>query len=122
VEVYGNRRHGLARITEEEVFGLYTQNWGVLAPPYYHAGSAWWRVRYLMAADSGAIIFNDVKDQVKEVPQSAIFCPKAREVEQMSDSELHDLMLAQSHFLFAYSGSSEAFIQGADNWVRGLAE
>lgn len=44
------------RLTEPELMKVYEGAWGVLSPAHPHAGSGWWRVRYLMAADAGCIL------------------------------------------------------------------
>jgi len=70
VEGYGNSDHsegGIGpagenaqpRLPESELFTVYERAWGVISPAHPHAGSGWWRVRYLMAADAGCVLNAD---------------------------------------------------------------
>ena len=48
---YGSRKDGQDRVTEDVMVDLYGSQWGILMPGYFHAGSGWWRARYLQVAD-----------------------------------------------------------------------
>lgn len=50
------------RLPESSLMNVYAENWGVLSPAHPHAGSGWWRVRYLMAADAGCVLSADPKE------------------------------------------------------------
>jgi hypothetical protein len=41
---------------EWDLVQLYANNWGVLSPPYSHAGSGWWRNRFVYAARTRSIL------------------------------------------------------------------
>jgi hypothetical protein len=55
---YGGKVH------ETELQNVYNRAWGILAPPYIHAGSGWWRVRYLMSAWARSVIVPPVDDRI----------------------------------------------------------
>ena len=42
---YGSRKDGQDRVIEPEMVNIYGQQWGILMPGYFHAGSGWWRAR-----------------------------------------------------------------------------
>lgn len=50
------------RVPEPELMAVYQGAAGVLSPPHPHAGSGWWRVRYLMAADAGCVLSGDLAE------------------------------------------------------------
>jgi uracil-DNA glycosylase family 4 len=59
----GNTNHkAQPRLVEADLMTEYCKVWGVLSPKHPHAGSGWWRVRYLMAADAGCILSADLKE------------------------------------------------------------
>ena len=64
VEIVGSRKlirkYGGQRFqTEADVLGFYNDHWGILSPPYPHAGSGWWRSRFMYAARVGSILVTD---------------------------------------------------------------
>jgi hypothetical protein len=57
ITCYGNRKLQQPRLPEVGIFQEYARCWGVLGSPYYHTlkGSRWWRPRFVLAANAGAI-------------------------------------------------------------------
>jgi len=50
-------------VPEPDLVQLYAQSWGVLSPPYpAHAGSGWWRNRFVYAARTGSIMLADQRE------------------------------------------------------------
>lgn len=47
---------------EVDLVQLYADNWGVLSPPYQHAGSGWWRNRFVYSARTRSIMLADPKE------------------------------------------------------------
>lgn len=91
LDVYGppKRPGSLGRLgTELEVFAQYARHWGVLSPPYYHAGSGWCRARTVFAPLAGSILYPGPKD-------GAIFGPAFAldpgQIERMGEEELQNL-------------------------------
>jgi hypothetical protein len=58
----GGKSLGQPRILESQIIWEYGGYKGVLCPTYAHAGCGWWRVRYLHAANAGAILGSDPKE------------------------------------------------------------
>jgi hypothetical protein len=56
VYAIGGKALGQPRILESDVVWQYGSYKGVLCPTYAHAGSGWWRVRYLHAAAAGCVL------------------------------------------------------------------
>lgn len=81
----------MPRILESELVLKMRSNLGVIAAPYSHIGSGWWRSRYNYALCSSSLI----GAQAGEFP-GVITDP--RTIEQMSSSERYALMIEQ--FLF----------------------
>lgn len=63
VEYFGVRKLGQMRLKEHQLANVFADSWGVVMPPHRHAGSGWWRVRILMAAEAGCILFAGVGDR-----------------------------------------------------------
>jgi len=88
IEVYGQKRHGHARLTEAQVVQRYAEVWGVLAHTYDHALSGWWRPRFLHAAQAGAILYGD-RAELELIAPDAYTFPRA--IEEASLSKLREL-------------------------------
>lgn len=59
IEFYYNKNY----ISEQKLFtDIYSKNWGIIAQKYYHAGSGWWRMRFLHAINSGSILIADPQE------------------------------------------------------------
>jgi len=86
------------RLPEPELMKVYCAAWGVLSPPHPHAGSGWWRVRYLMAADAGCVLSADPREAaVLGEPYNVT--SDARRVEELSDRALKRLAADQAEQL-----------------------
>ena len=62
VEKLGNKKQGQSRVKEHEVFQAYCGAWGVLSAPHRHAGSGWWRARYVFSADANCVLYGDKRE------------------------------------------------------------
>lgn len=58
----GYGKNAQERIKEEDLMKVYCESWGILSPAHPHAGSGWWRVRYLMSADACCVLSADPKE------------------------------------------------------------
>ncbi len=94
------------RVPEPELAKVYLGAWGVLSPAHPHAGSSWWRVRYLMAADSHCILSAD-PTEAKCLGQPYIDGSNRRAVEGMTDQQLKALVLAQRDCLLDITWSKD---------------
>ena len=97
---YGSRKDGQDRVIEPEMVNIYGQQWGVLMPGYFHAGSGWWRARPLQVADAGSILIGDWKEMVIYYDDDELASIKAHEITMMSDTQLQDVAAAQKKALY----------------------
>lgn len=86
------------RVPEPELMNVYCGSWGVLSPAHPHAGSGWWRVRYLMSADAGCVLSADPKEAAC-LGQPYLEASDPRRVEKLSDASLADLAARQAKCL-----------------------
>ena len=97
---YGSRKDGQDRVTEDVMVDLYGQQWGILMPGYFHAGSAWWRARPLQVADAGSILIGDYKETILLYKNEEAASVKASDLKNMTDSELEALAKLQRDCLY----------------------
>lgn len=125
LEIVGSRKlirklGGQRFQTEQEVLEFYNQYWGILSPPYPHAGSGWWRSRFLYAAHVGSIL---VTDKGEGDPLGDAYKYKIADIERMTDAELAAVATAQRDALRPYISSYESFVAHCDRIVlRAIAE
>jgi hypothetical protein len=79
---------------------IFGQQWGVLMPGYFHAGSGWWRARPLQVADAGSILIGDWKEMVIYYDDDELASIKAEHVTMMSDQQLEDVAQAQKDAIY----------------------
>lgn len=91
---------GQSRLIESDLFEIYRKSWGVLSPAHFHAGSGWWRVRYLMAIDAGCVLSADPRE-ANGLGESYTDAVNTADVELLSDRELQNLAEAQRDELTA---------------------
>lgn len=101
--------------TENDVLAFYNQHWGILSPPYPHAGSGWWRSRFVYSARVGSVLFADKGEGRPLGPSHAM---SAREIENLSDAELADLARAQQDALRPYMPSYASFVAHCNHIVN----
>lgn len=111
VEIVGSRkmvreRGGQRFNTEQEVLEFYNQHWGIMSPPYMHAGSGWWRSRFLYAARVGSIL---ITDKGEGDPLGDAYKVTISQVEAMNDAELAAAAKAQADALRPYMPSYDQF-------------
>lgn len=120
VEIVGSRKlikklGGQRFDTEKDVLEFYNHHWGILSPPYPHAGSGWWRSRFLYAAHVGSIL---VTDKGEGDPLGDAYKLKIADVEKMSDSELAAAAIAQQEALKPYIPEYSAFVEHCNRIVE----
>jgi hypothetical protein len=111
VEIVGSRKLirklGGSRLdTELDVLNFYNTRWGILSPPYPHAGSGWWRSRFLYAARIGSIL---VTDKGEGDPLGDAYKLTIADVEKMNTEELTAAAKAQADALRPYIGTYDMF-------------
>lgn len=114
----GNRRRGEPFQPEAKIFELYTRSWGVLSPLYPKNGSGWWRHRYLMAAQAGAVLYADPKD-ARHIPCRHYQVSRAH-LEAAADDELAAIAAGQREFLLQSAWRRDQVIEALDTYVREL--
>lgn len=125
VEIIGSRKlikkFGGQRLdSEADVLSFYNDYWGILSPPYPHAGSGWWRSRFMYAARVGSIL---VTDKGEGNPLGKPYKLTIKEVEAMSDAELAEAAKAQGDALRPHMPDYSSFVEHCNRIVhRALAE
>ena len=125
VEIIGSRKlikkFGGQRLdSEADVLAFYNDYWGILSPPYPHAGSGWWRSRFMYAARVGSIL---VTDKGEGNPLGKPYKLTIKEVESMSDAQLADAAKAQGDALRPHMPAYESFVEHCNRIVnRALVE
>ena len=112
VEIVGSKKMvnkfgGQRFKTEQEVLEFYNKHWGILSPPYPHAGSGWWRSRFLYAAHVGSIL---ITDKGEGDPLGSAYKLKISDVEKMTDEELKEAALAQRAAIAPYITEYSTFV------------
>lgn len=120
VEIVGSRKlikkFGGQRLdSEEDVLAFYNENWGILSPPYPHAGSGWWRSRFMYAARVRSIL---VTDKGEGAPLGDAYKLTIRQVEAMSDTELEQAATAQAEALRPHMPSYDSFVAHCNRIVH----
>lgn len=93
VKQYGSKSKNQVRLKEEDMVSTFADQWGILMPGYWHAGSGWWRGRPQQVADVGSILICDDKEgAIFGQPYVGLTC---KIIEQMDDSQLEKLAADQ---------------------------
>lgn len=120
VEIVGSRKlikklGGQRFDTEQDVLEFYNNHWGILSPPYPHAGSGWWRSRFLYAAHVGSIL---VTDKGEGDPLGDAYKLTIDQVEKMTDAELHEAALAQRAALAPFIPEYSSFVDHCNKIIE----
>lgn len=97
---YGSRKDGQDRVTEDVMVNIYSQQWGILMPGYFHAGSGWWRARPLQVADAGSILIGEFKEMILYYNDDYLANIKASDIVNITYNELQDLSTRQKLALY----------------------
>lgn len=105
VEYFGTKPSGAEGVmTEPALVQLTAESWGSMCPPYAHAGSGWWRCRYIYAADTGAVL---LANPAEVAPLGDPYLVTPAEVEKMSVAQLTELASAQAATLRSHLWTRE---------------
>lgn len=97
VNYLGTRRsNALMRLQERELVAAYGGSWGTLAAPYDHAGSGWWRNRFVYSAAAGSVMLADPREVSGLGPD---YHRSADEVELMDTRQLRELADRQGELM-----------------------
>lgn len=83
-------------LQEADLVASYGQAWGTLAAPYGHAGSGWWRNRFVYSASAGAVMLASPQEVAGLGPD---YYRPGPEVEKMSDAELREFADTQRRLM-----------------------
>lgn len=97
---YGSRKDGQDRVTEDQMVNIYSQQWGILMPGYFHAGSGWWRARPLQVADAGSILIGEPKEMMLYYNNEELANIRAKDIVDLSDFDLTCIAVAQRNALY----------------------
>ena len=93
VHAVGGKALGQPRMLESDIVWEYGAYQGILCPTYAHAGCGWWRVRYLHAANTGAVLGGDPSElSIIHVSYSHTL----HELEQMGSNDLERIAATQA--------------------------
>jgi hypothetical protein len=103
VDYYGAKSMNAPLLSSEtEVFHKCGDYWSVLCPEYPHAGSGWFRVRWIYAAIWNSILLSGEKDL------EALGLPKVN-IEELNDQELEAYANQQSKTVLKHMWTIEDF-------------
>lgn len=116
VEYLGSKKSKADRVlTEVELCELYGKSWGVMAPKYPHAGSGWWRNRFIHSVRTRSIMLADPKE-VRDIGES--FLIKPHEIESMNIAQLREVADAQRADFYAKETPTDQVIDTVMGAVR----
>lgn len=125
IEYLGSRKmitkRGGERVkTEDDVIDRYNQHWGILSPPYPHAGCGWWRSRFMYSARVRSVLACD-KGEGDAIGPSYRLRPA--QIEQLDDDGLVNLAEEQADQLRPYMPPPGQFVEHVNAIVaRALRE
>lgn len=102
LKLYGSRKDGQDRVTEDKMVNIYGEHWGILMAGYFHAGSGWWRARPLQVADAGSILIGEPEEMTIYYHDEFLSSIKPVDIIQMSDTELAAIAEAQKEALYKH--------------------
>lgn len=117
---YGLKDGGDGRLSEPEVEGVYASSWGSVATPYYHAGSGWYRHRFVHAAAAGLILLADSRE-VEKMPGGHLRAAElgAPGIEALSLADRIQLASDQQQFMLLNNWSRNAFTESVERVATG---
>lgn len=108
----------LPRLPESELMPVYCRSWGVLSPAHYHAGSGWWRVRFLMSADAGCVL-SACRAEAAVLGEPYVRASDPREVECLSSGTLRRWARDQRECLKAVQMTREEVKDRLNDLIKG---
>lgn len=88
--------------TETDVFEMCGKYWSILCPEYPHAGSGWFRIRWIYAAIQGSVLLSSDKDL------EALGIPLTN-IEDLKDVKLKEYAKIQSEAILKHMWTKEDF-------------
>lgn len=103
--------------TEHDVVRFYAENAAILSPAYYHAGSGWWRSRFIYAAALGIPIF---AADGEAASLGDAYQTSAYHIEKLDAVGRRELALEQRHAIYSRISSREQFADQVAHLVTQL--
>jgi hypothetical protein len=103
------------KLTEKELVDLYAKSWGVLSPKYPHAGSGWWRNRFVYTARTKSIM---LADPAEVAALGDPYLVKAPDIEAMNKQQLRELADAQHQAFFSTQATKDQVIETVMSAVK----
>lgn len=91
-------------VKEWDLVASYGASWGVLGAPYGHAGSGWWRNRFVYAAKARSIM---LADQGEVAGLGPMYYRSAGEIEPMDLEDLRAMADVQAGLIADYTEPAE---------------
>lgn len=116
VELIGPKQTGATyTLKEHEIVDLVSHSWGALCPPYHHAGSGWWRPRYLYTASAGAVAHVSAEDAAY---LGDAYQLDHHQVERMTVPQLTEVQRAQTDALIQHTWSVDQLVETLDATLK----
>lgn len=96
--------HSKQRIGELDLLDVYAKDYGIISPKYGHAGSGWWRMRFLHAIHIKSILLAH-KKEVEKLGDAYVF--DVHEIEKYSPKQLSELVNEQKRSFEKYNESKD---------------
>jgi hypothetical protein len=97
MDLHGLRRHKREWIALTDLMVKYSSSWGTLSPPYYTAGSGYWRNRLVHYAQQRCITLLDERDSQT---MGEAYRLSSAQIETMSPQELATTAEEQAQWMF----------------------
>lgn len=115
IEHYGPSAPDRRKLTEDKLIKQYYEVEGLIAVPYYHAGSGWARARFMHAAVTKTVIVCAKKEGDVIGPS---YTYTMNDIEKMKPQQLRELAEAQSKELRKAVWPEKKLVEVLDNAVR----
>lgn len=115
LEIYGPAAHDKRKLPEDQLIQQYWEVEGLIAMPYYHAGSGWCRARFVHAAALGAVIVCDKREGAVIGPSYTL---AMKEIEALSPRQIRELAAAQARELRKVIWTEERLIDELNSMVK----
>jgi hypothetical protein len=96
---------------EAGVYVAYRESWGALSPPYPHAGSGWWRTRFIYAAAAGTVL---VCENSEADALGSCYRLSMQDIERLDDTGLREVSEGQRNALRPWMVSWNEFVGQCD--------
>jgi hypothetical protein len=105
---FGNLKTKQPRLPEHEIATLYGESWGVINIERDHAGSGWYRVRFIISADQGSILLCSSPLDAATLGEPYEFVTaNYHKIEEYGNAKLEAIATAQRERLYSVLATPE---------------